>query len=135
MEMAMDVLFGIGGIFILLLCVAGSIAVLVVLHEFAEFAGRKLARTRRVVNATVLCRWMCGLAALTAMALSFVLVNGTTNNIAALIGVMVLKGILGALVAGTVTFIAMALVGRPFLRAFDAEKARVYGTKAIVTYV
>jgi len=132
--MVKDVLFGVGGVIILVACVAGFIATLVAVNSTARLLGRVLARKYPKLNIAKLCGWGYFTVAFVAMSFSFIAVNGTTRSVGAFVVVMVMKGVMGLLVAGVTAFLASALVGRPLQRSFLAERMTRGDQSATPTY-
>lgn len=134
MEVVKDVLFGVGGVVVFLAFVAGIVAVLVAINATARFLGRVLARKYPKLNIAKLCGWGYFAVAFVAMSFSFIAVNGTTRSVGAFVVVMVMKGVMGLLVAGIAAFLANALVGQPLQRSFVAERMARGDQNATLTY-
>ena len=132
--MVKDVLFGLGGVVVLLVCAVGFIAALVGMNSAVRFLGRGLARKCPTLNMAKLCWWGYFVVAFIAMSISFITVNGTTSSVGAFIAVLIMKGVMGILVAGIAAFLASALVGGPLQRSFAAERMARLGQSATLTY-
>ena len=120
--MVKDVLFGVGGVIIFVACVAGFMAALAAVNCTARLLGRFLARKYPKLNVAKLCWWGYFVVAFAAMSFSFIAVDGTTRSVGAFIVVLIMKGVMGLLVAGVTVFLASALVGRPLQRSFAVAR-------------